>query len=242
MQKNVIDVSNYQGDIDFNAVAKQVDGVIIRCGLTYWGNFVPSADKSWEANYKGFTDAGVPVGAYYYGVAKNAEQAKREAEQCIKLLEGKKLAYPIYYDVEEVNTQGSLSKTELTNVVIAFCNKLEQAGYYTGVYASLDWFLNRLDYATLSKRFTLWIAKWSNTNPTLIHDMWQYSNKGHIDGISGDVDLNDCYKDFESIIKQNHLNGFTPVSPEKVEITLSQALTLIEGTLKNKGISTITID
>lgn len=63
MPKNIIDVSTFQGDIDFEKVAKQVDGVIIRCGLTYWGNFVPSADKAWEANYKGFTDAGVPVGA-----------------------------------------------------------------------------------------------------------------------------------------------------------------------------------
>lgn len=239
---SIIDVSVFQGDIDYNKVAQQVDGVIIRCGITFWGSFVPSADSKWEKNYAGFKAAGVPIGAYYYGVSRTVEQAEQEAEKCLDLLKGKQLELPIYYDVEEVNTQGNLSKTELTNVVIAFCNKLEQAGYYTGVYASLDWLLNKLDYATLSKRFTLWIAKWSNTKPTLTHDMWQYSNKGRIDGISGDVDLNDCYKDFESIIKQNYLNGFTPVGPEKVEITLSQALSLIEETLKNKGISTITID
>lgn len=242
MQKNIIDVSVFQGDIDYDKVAQQVDGVIIRCGITFWGSFVPSTDSKWEKNYAGFKAAGVPVGAYYYGVARTVEQAEQEAAKCLELLKGKQLEYPIYYDVEEVNTQGSLSKTELTNVVIAFCTKLEQAGYYTGVYASLDWLLNKLDYATLSKRFTLWIAKWSSIEPTLTHDMWQYSNKGSINGISGDVDLNICYKDFEPIIKQNYLNGFTPVSPEKVEITLTQALALIEETLKNKGISAIIID
>lgn len=240
--KKIIDISYSQPSIDYVATAKEIDGVIIRCGRTLWGSFEVGPDSLFETHYKGFKAAGVPVGAFYYGVARTVEQAEREAEKCLELLKGKQLELPIYYDVEEVNTQGSLSKTELTNVVIAFCNKLEQAGYYTGVYASLDWFLNKLDYATLSKRFTLWIAKWSSIEPTLTHDMWQYSNKGSINGISGDVDLNACYKDFESIIKQNYLNGFTPVSPEKVEITLTQALALIEDTLRNKGISAIIID
>ena len=68
--RNIIDISNYQGDIDFAKIAKQIDGAIIRCGITFWGNFVPSEDVRWEKNYAGFKAAGVPVGAYYLGVAK----------------------------------------------------------------------------------------------------------------------------------------------------------------------------
>lgn len=217
MAKNIIDVSTFQGDIDFEKVAKQVDGVIIRCGITYWGNFVPSADKSWEANYKGFTDAGVPVGAYYYGVAKNAEQAKQEAEQCIKLLEGKKLAYPVYYDVEEQNTQGSLTKEQLTEVVETFCKALEDAGYFAGFYTMLSWAQSKLDYASLAKQFTSWIA-WTSGDPstklTPAPAGWQYSWKGSYDGISGDVDQNYFYQDFPTIIKSAGLNGYGESSPE----------------------------
>lgn len=241
--KNIIDISTFQGDIDFEKVAKQVDGVIIRCGITYWGNFVPSADKSWEANYKGFTDAGVPVGAYYYGVAKNAEQAKQEAEQCIKLLEGKKLAYPIYYDVEEQNTQGSLTKEQLTEVVETFCKALEDAGYFAGFYTMLSWAQSKLDYASLAKQFTSWIA-WTSGDPstklTPAPAAWQYSWKGSVAGIDGDVDQNNFYQDFPSIIKGAGLNGYgdmdkpTP-EPEKNTITLAELSEL----LRSQGITQI---
>lgn len=241
MQKNIIDVSVFQGDIDYDKVAQQVDGVIIRCGITFWGSFVPSADSKWEKNYAGFKAAGVPVGAYYYGVAKTVEQAEKEAEKCIEILKGKQLELPVYYDVEEVNTQGSLSKKDLTNIVIAFCNKMEKAGYYVGVYASQDWFLNKLDYATLFKKYTIWIAKWSLAKPSLNCDMWQYSNVGKIDGITGDVDLNECYKDFETIIKNAYLNGFDTQANDKVEIDLQDFLQIIKETLEERGITNIIV-
>ena len=241
MQKSIIDVSVFQGNIDFAKVVKQIDGVIIRCGVTLWGNFVPTTDSKWESNYNGFKSAGVPVGAYYYGVAKTVEQAKKEAEKCIEILKGKQLELPVYYDVEEVNTQGSLSKKDLTNVVIAFCNKMEKAGYYVGVYASQDWFLNKLDYATLFKKYTIWIAKWSTAKPSLNCDMWQYSNVGKIDGIAGDVDLNECYKDFETIIKNAYLNGFNTQVNDKVEIDLQDFLQIIKETLEEREITNIVI-
>ena len=247
MIKRLIDVSTFQGDIDFEEIAKQVDGVIIRCGITYWGNFVPSADKSWESNYKGFTDAGVPVGAYYYGVAKNAEQAKQEAEQCIKLLEGKKLAYPVYYDVEEQNTQGSLTKEQLTEVVETFCKALEDAGYFAGFYAMLSWAQSKLDYASLAKRFTSWIA-WTSGDPstklTPAPAGWQYSWKGSYDGISGDVDQNYFYQDFPAIIKGAGLNGYgesssEPPAQEDAPANKTIKWDELRGILEANGIETI---
>ena len=241
--KNIIDISTFQGDIDFEKVAKQVDGVIIRCGLTYWGNFVPSVDKSWEKNYKGFIEAGVPIGAYYYGVARNTEQARQEAAKCLELLEGKQLAYPIYYDVEEQNTQGSLTKEQLTEVVETFCKTLEDAGYFAGFYTMLSWAQNKLDYPELAKQFTSWIA-WTDGDPstklTPAPAAWQYSWKGSVSGIDGDVDQNNFYQDFPSIIKGAGLNGYgdmdkpTP-EPEKNTITLAELGEL----LRSQGITQI---
>lgn len=217
---NVIDVSTFQGNIDFEKVAKQVDGVIIRCGLTFWGSFVPSADAKWEQNYAGFKAAGVPVGAYYYGVAKTPEQAREEAAKCLELLRGKQLELPIYYDVEEVNTQGKLTKAELTAVVQAFCETLEAAGYYAGFYTMLSWAQTKLDYPNLARKHTSWIAR-IGPNPAQVLDpdpaAWQYSWKGQYEGITGDVDQNYFYQDFPTIIKNAGLNGFSKGEPEKPE-------------------------
>nr|DAD68815.1 MAG TPA: endolysin [Myoviridae sp. ctHP32] len=245
MAKNIIDVSTFQGDIDFEKVAKQVDGVIIRCGITYWGNFVPSADKSWEANYKGFTDAGVPVGAYYYGVAKNAEQAKQEAAKCLELLKGKQLEYPIYYDVECAETQGNLTKEQLTEIVDTFCSIVEAEGYFVGIYTTLSWAQAKLDYPALAKKYTSWIA-WIDGDPstklTPAPAAWQYSWTGRIDGIQTDVDQDYFYQDFPSIIKGVGLNGYGNTDkpapePEETTITLAELNEL----LRSRGITQITL-
>lgn len=241
--KNIIDVSNYQGDIDFAKIAKQIDGAIIRCGITFWGNFVPSEDVRWEKNYAGFKAVGVPVGAYYLGVAKNVEQARQEAAKCLELLEGKQLEYPIYYDVECEETQGSLTNEQLTEIVKTFCETVEAAGYYVGFYTMLSWAQNKLDYPELAQRFTSWIA-WLDGDPsaklTPAPDAWQYTWTGKFDGIDVDVDRDYFYKDFPSIIKGAGLNGYgdmdkpTP-EPEKNTITLAELSEL----LRSQGITQI---
>lgn len=242
--KKIIDVSYSQPNIDYVATAKEIDGVIIRCGRTLWGRFVPGADGKWEKHYNGFKSAGVPIGAYYYGVAKNPAQAKQEAEQCIKLLEGKKLAYPIYYDVEEQNTQGSLTKEQLTEVVETFCKALEDAGYFAGFYTMLSWAQSKLDYASLAKQFTSWIA-WTSGDPsaklTPAPAGWQYSWKGSYDGISGDVDQNYFYQDFPTIIKSAGLNGYGESSPEPEPNNPAIHWDELRALLEAKGIETIVI-
>lgn len=247
MQNNVIDVSNYQGDIDFEAVAKQVDGAIIRCGITYWGSFVPSADDRWEKNYAGFKAAGVPVGAYYLGVAKTVEQAKQEAAKCLELLKGKQLEYPIYYDVECAETQGNLTKEQLTEIVDTFCSIVEAEGYFVGFYTMLSWAQTKLNYPALAKKYTSWIA-WTSGDPstklTPAPAGWQYSWKGSYDGISGDVDQNYFYQDFPTIIKSAGLNGYGESSSEPPAQDDAPANKTIKwddlrGILESAGIETI---
>lgn len=214
----ILDVSYAQAMIDYEKVAKEVDGVIIRCGRTLWGNFQPGEDSCWEKHYNGFKSAGVPVGAYYYGTAKNASQAKREAEECIKILKGKKLELPVFYDVEELNTQGNLSKAVLTEVVRTFCDTMEDAGYFCGFYTMLSWAQSKLDYKSLATAYSAWIA-WTAGDPrTKLNPKppaHQYTWNAKINGISSGVDMSHFYTDYKSIITSKGFNGYT--KPEKPE-------------------------
>ena len=208
----VIDVSIYQPDIDYAAVkAAGIDGAIIRCGFTGWGSSHSlNKDTKFEAHYAGFTGAGIPVGAYYYSTADSVDFAKKEAGFVQSLLKGKKLAFPVYYDIENNERQAALSMSLLTQIAEAFCESMEEAGYFVGVYANTNWFTNKLNHAALSEKYTVWLADYrgANANKTLQRDMWQYTSTGKVNGISGNVDLNECYRDFPSIIKAAGLNGY----------------------------------
>ena len=154
---NVIDVSVYQPDIDYAAVkAAGIDGAVLRCGFTGWGSSHSlNKDTKFEAHYAGFTGAGIPVGAYYYSTADSVDFAKKEAEFVQSLLKGKKLAFPVYYDIENNERQAALSMSLLTQIAEAFCESMEEAGYFVGVYANTNWFTNKLDHAALSEKYLL---------------------------------------------------------------------------------------
>ena len=209
---NVIDVSVYQPDIDYAAVkAAGIDGAVLRCGFTGWGSSHSlNKDTKFEAHYAGFTGAGIPVGAYYYSTADSVNFAKKEAGFVQSLLKGKKLALPVYYDIENNERQAALSMSLLTQIAEAFCASMEEAGYFVGVYANTNWFTNKLNHAALSEKYTVWLADYrgANANKTLQRDMWQYTSTGKVNGINGNVDLNECYRDFPSIIKAAGLNGY----------------------------------
>ena len=207
----VIDISKYQPTVDYQAVKDAgVSGVILRCGLTYWGAQNMGADALFATHYKGFCAVGMPVGAYYYSAADTVEQAKREAEFVKALLTGKRFAFPIYYDMENDERMRKLSKEALTTIAEAFCESLENAGYFVGVYANTNYFQNKLDHARLAKKYTLWLADYrgDNANQSLSRDMWQYTSSGSVKGIAGNVDVNECYRDFPTVIKAAGLNGF----------------------------------
>lgn len=207
----MIDVSEYQPNIDYAKVkAAGIGGAILRCGYTGWGSSHSlNADKCFEKHYAGFQAAGVPVGAYYYSTADTVDFAKKEAEFVQSLLKGKRLELPIYFDVENNERQAVLSMALLTEIADAFCSAMEDAGYFVGVYANTSWFTSKLNHAELAEKYTIWLADYrgDNANKTLKRDIWQYSSKGKVDGIAGNVDVNKCYRDFPAIIKGAGLNG-----------------------------------
>lgn len=198
-----IDVSKHQGVIDWSKV--KTDFAILRAGF---GRYTSQKDPKFESNYAGAKAAGIPVGAYWYSYAKSAEEARAEAKACLQVLRGKQFEFPIYFDIED-STQSSLGKAVLTAMCEAFCDTLEKAGYYVGVYASTYWFTSKLDHARLASKYTIWLADYRvGYNKTLVRNMHQYTSNGHVAGIPGRVDMNTCTLNFPVIIKKAGLNGF----------------------------------
>lgn len=188
-----IDVSTWNGTIDWNKVAKSgVSYAIIRCGFrgTTVGGLVE--DNKFESNVKNATDAGIKVGIYFFTQAISEAEAVEEASMCLSLVEGKKITYPIFIDVESATNgrANSLSKDARTAIVKAFCKTISNGGYKAGVYANKNWFTNYLNTSELTG-YSIWLAQYaaSPTYTATRYDLWQYTNKGSISGISGDVDL-----------------------------------------------------
>ena len=210
MNLKILDISTYQPDVKYAETAKDVDGVILRIGLTYWGKQVLGKDNCFEKHYAGFKAVNCPVGVYYYSCADTVAMAEKEADFCLSLMQGKQFELPIYYDVENTQRQGALSKELLTQIVDAFCSKLEKAGYFVGFYASTSWLVNKMNTSYLSAKYTLWKADYRTAyDKTIPCDMHQYTSGATVDGINGRVDMSNCYKDFTAVIKANGLNGFT---------------------------------
>ena len=187
-----IDVSYHNGTIDWKRVKQsEVEYAIIRCG--YGTN-----DKKWEENVKGCIDNNIPYGVYLYSYADTVEKASSEADHAIRLLQGKKFKYPVYYDLEEDAIRKKLSKTEIANIAKTFCNKLSAKGYTVGIYANKDWFTNYLTDSCFNN-WTKWVAQYNTVcNYKGKYDMWQCSSTGRVPGISGNVDLNYSYSPFEN--------------------------------------------
>jgi GH25 family lysozyme M1 (1,4-beta-N-acetylmuramidase) len=198
-----IDVSVWQGNIDFNKVkAAGIDFVIIRAG---YGN--GNKDKWFDENYRKAKAVGLHIGAYWYSYATSADGAKQEAQSCAKILSGKQLDYPVYFDIEE-KSQLARGKNFCSSLITAFCTELERLGYYAGFYTSLS-SLNSVVSDAVKKRFTVWVAQWSNKcSYSGSYGVWQYSSKGKVNGISGNVDMDYSYIDFPSAIKNGGFNGY----------------------------------
>ena len=225
MEKRVIDLSSWNGLVDFGKVkADGITGVIIRAGATGYGAaHTKFKDEKFETNYKNAKAAGLEVGAYYYSCAMNEAEAKAEAEFFASCIKGKQFELPVYMDVESTDAPSDLrilGKQKLTAIIVKFCETMEKAGYFAGVYSGKYWARDYFDLSVVS-RFTFWLAHWTTkTDFTGAFDMWQYSATGRIKGVSGDVDLNYQYKDFAPIIKSLGLNGFAKTEEKPTEINL----------------------
>ena len=215
-----IDVSKHQGGILWPQVKEAgIQFAILRAG---YGREVSQKDVCFEENYKNAKAAGIPVGAYWYSYAVDAEDAKKEAAACLACIKGKTFEYPIAYDVED-HSQAGFDKQKLTDIVTAFCEELEAAGYYVMVYANKNWLETKLDYERL-KQYDIWLAQWADEADWAgDYGIWQYSNQGAVDGIDGRVDLDIAYKDYPDIIKGAGLDGFSeeasaPVTPPDTNV------------------------
>lgn len=224
-----IDVSSYQGDIDFAQVKNAgMDFVIIKAGE--WDHTV---DK-FEENYAAAKAAGLHVGFYWFCDGETLDEISAEADACITALEGKQFDFPIYMDLEN-QMQYDLGKDFCSDAVRLFCGKLEKAGYYPGLYTSTST-LNDLIDEDIKKKYTIWVADWRGyCGYDGEYGMWQYG-AGYVPGINGmtdlniiefgtdtdypgsvvpdGVDLDYVYVDFPSIIIPNGLNNYPDPNKE----------------------------
>lgn len=209
MNRKGIDISKWNGKIDFQAVKNDgTDFLIIREG--YGKKDPKQVDKLFHRNIQEAQKVGLPVGVYHYSYADSVSDAKAEAEFCLENIQGYKLEYPVVFDLED-RTQLALNNRQRTDIVKAFCNEIEASGYYAMLYTNLNWYKNYL-YSEELKRYDLWLAQWEVSAPSVECGIWQNSDKGQIDGISGNVDLNIAYKDYPTIMKIKGLNGYKALS------------------------------
>lgn len=183
-----IDVSQWQGEIDWEKVkASGIDYAIIRCG---WGmNDEGQDDPMWLRNVSECERLGIPFGVYIYSYATNTERAKSEAEHVLRLVQGHRISYPIFYDMED-RTTASLGNDTLANIADTFCTIIKNAGYAVGVYANLNWWNTKLTDGRFSQWYR-WVAQWGpSCTYTGEYTMWQYSEEGRVPGIATNVDMN----------------------------------------------------
>lgn len=191
-----IDVSVWNGTIDWTKVAKSgVNYAIIRCGFRGSSEGGLYADNKFAQNISNATKAGIKVGVYFFTQAVTEAEAVEEASMCLNLVNGYTLSYPIFIDVESSGGRADgLSKDQRTAIINAFCKTVANSGYKAGVYANKNWLENKINASSLTG-YTIWLAQYASkaTYSQTRYDMWQYSSKGTISGISGDVDLNLSY-------------------------------------------------
>ena len=182
-----IDVSRWQGNIDWNTVAAD-DVEFVMLGTRSKG----AVDPYFHKNVKEASDAGVRVGAYIYSLATTPQMAVEEADFVLDLVKDYPISFPIAFDAEDSSTLGSLPPAQVTEIINAFCERVEAAGYYPMVYANDYWLANKIDMTNM--HYDVWVArygvKYTYSNPY----MWQATNTGSIEGINGNVDIDFQFK------------------------------------------------
>lgn len=196
MELKGIDVSSWQGKPDWPKVSNSgVKFAILRIHQK------SGTDASFEHNYKGCKSNGILIGGYKYSYALTPAQAIDEAENLISVLGGRGLDFPVFYDLEW-SQQRSLGKQAIENIAVAFLTRIKKAGYKVGIYCNLDWYNNVLTDAL--KQYDCWIARYPASDNGSVQERlrpnagvgWQYSSKGKVPGISGNVDMDVFYKDY----------------------------------------------
>ena len=190
-----IDISKHNGNIDWNAVKNSgVQYVILRCGYRGSASGVLVEDQKFKRNIQGATAAGLKVGIYFFSQAVNEVEAVEEASMTLSLIKNYRITYPVYIDVESANGRADgISKAARTSVINAFCQTIRNSGYTPGLYANKNWLTEKINTGALGG-CKIWLAQYVAA-PTYggRYEMWQYSSRGSIAGIKGNVDLNVSY-------------------------------------------------
>ena len=199
-----IDVSHFQGNIDWNKVKGNIDFAILRLG---WigNNNNHTLDTKFETYYNACKSTGIPIGIYVYNYCNSEDTVKSGAEWTVNQLKDKGIDLPIYIDMEDRSIE-NLGIDKLTSICIAFNTVIENAGYWAGVYANLNWYTNYLNKDTIKARYTTWVAHYGISQDRYVgqYDMLQYSDTGKISGISGNVDMDIMYRDLINEIKESN--------------------------------------
>lgn len=201
-----IDVSQWQGKIDWQAVKNDgIDFAIIRCG--YGDNDSSQDDTWWKYNVSECERLGIPYGVYIYSYATDTKHAASEAAHVLRLLKGHSPVLPVYLDMED-NSMAGLSTSTLASIASTFCNAVTNAGYRAGVYANLTWWNEKLTSSVFSN-WDRWVAQWNyQCDYAGAYGMWQCSDKGSVDGISGNVDV-DFLMQYTAGVNSQHVTSFS---------------------------------
>lgn len=201
-----IDVSVYQGKVDWKAVKENgVDFAIIRAG---YGKHINQEDKYFDSNMASAQNEGIKCGAYWFSYATTPEDAEKEADVFYEVIKDYKFEYPVFFDYE-TSEQYALTPEKSSEVINAFCERMQSYGYYVSLCSYVG-FLNYRIESEIFDTYDTWIAHYDVAVPWYSRDygIWQYSCTGKVAGIDTDVDLNYSYRDYMNIIQSNHLNGF----------------------------------
>ena len=205
-----IDVSKYNGSIDWKKVKKDgIEYAMIRVGYrSYGADSKLYKDPKFDENVKGALNAGIKVGVYFYSQAITRAEANEEADFVVDQIRKYNITLPVAIDFEYASTSSgatgrlynaNLSKKNATNVCKRFCSSVKAEGYVPMVYANKSMLLNHLNADELSDRYMIWISNYTTeTSYTGAYSVWQYSSKGSVDGVSGNVDCNFWYEESEN--------------------------------------------
>ena len=240
MREKLIDVSTWNGNIDWNKVYKS--GVRYAMIRSSFGVENPNqVDNKFVRNITNAQKAGVKCGIYHYSYARSATEAKKEAEFCLKTIKGYKIDLPVAFDIED-SSQTHLGKDTLTSIVIAFCDRIKSAGYRPMLYCNPNWLCNYLHKDKLINKYDIWLANWGVSAPSYNCAIWQYSENGSVPGISGSVDMNWIYKDYTSTKPATTKPVTKPSNVKKtdysVKVTAQAGLNVRKGAGTNYNIIT----
>ncbi len=213
VNQTVIDISRFNETSSFDwskLKAAGVDGVIIRVGGTYVNSKEVYDDTEFMTHYKNAKAAGLEVGAYFFSYALTKEKALEEAQFTVNILKKNncELTLPVFIDIEDYDTDTQHRKAGTAacdTVVNTFCDTVKAAGYFPGIYCSLDYTRTVLSASVFEGR-AVWIAHWQSECGYMgEYHLWQYTEIGTVTGYKGEIDISKCYVDFSELISQGIL-------------------------------------